>query len=170
MQKLPKSTPGHGDFLGPSGAPAPPVPPCKKVPWACPTVHNPYYNYFSKTRCTFFCSTLMPYPSSAARLLSVLQVLQKQCEPDCISSAGQDAVEATQAMHVSEAPVSGLHACRYDPTCTLRQSHPGIAFAPAPNDKTVITNLPPIVVPLASLTSPQPFSSGTVSAFSTGGK
>ena len=42
---------GQGDGLGPSAAPAPPIPPCTKVPWLCPTVHNPYYNYFSNLRC-----------------------------------------------------------------------------------------------------------------------
>ena len=51
MQELPTQVGSQGDFLGPSGAPAPPIPPCTKVPWACPTIHNPYYNYFSKTRC-----------------------------------------------------------------------------------------------------------------------
>ena len=42
---------GQGDGLGPSAAPAPPIPPCTKEPWLCPTVHNPYYNYFSNLRC-----------------------------------------------------------------------------------------------------------------------
>ena len=51
MQELPKQTGSQGDYLGPTSAPAPPVPPCTEVPWACPTIQNPYYNYFSKTRC-----------------------------------------------------------------------------------------------------------------------
>ena len=42
---------GQGDGLGNSAAPAPPIPPCTKEPWLCPTVHNPYYNYFSTSRC-----------------------------------------------------------------------------------------------------------------------
>ena len=50
MQVAPNPN-GQGDGLGPSAAPAPPIPPCTKEPWLCPTVHNPYYNYFSNLRC-----------------------------------------------------------------------------------------------------------------------
>ena len=50
MQVAPNPN-GQGDGLGPSAAPAPPIPPCTKEPWLCPTVHNPYYNYFNTLRC-----------------------------------------------------------------------------------------------------------------------
>ncbi|CAK0739538.1 hypothetical protein CVIRNUC_001174 [Coccomyxa viridis] len=56
---------GQGDGLGPSAAPAPPIPPCTKVPWLCPTVHNPYYNYFSNLRYDAQCTLAKSNPGIA---------------------------------------------------------------------------------------------------------
>ncbi len=99
-------------------------------------------------------------PTLAACYISVSQ-----------TASAMQAMRAHRKGHSIEAPEETvcMHAGMIQ-TCTLRQSHPGIAFDPALNNKIVITNLPPTVVPLALLISLQPFSSGAMSAFSSGGK
>jgi hypothetical protein len=71
-----------------------------------------------------------------------------------------------------ECALIGSHACRYVPGCTLLKANPGIAFAPAPEEKFIITKLPPTSSALqeSTLSSSHPASPGIVSAFSTGRK